>query len=104
MSVAASVTAKNQPDAAVLVRASREAAMVPDPDRAATWMRPDTIITFSGGRTVLPPRDPARCHAMRYRRVTKRKDRFVVRDGQIVMMEVWNDSAEHLLTGMHIIA
>lgn len=25
-------------------------------------------------------------------------DRFVVRDGKIVEMEVWNDSAEHLLT------
>jgi hypothetical protein len=31
-------------------------------------------------------------------------DRFVVRDGKIVQMDVWNDSAERILTARGIVA
>ncbi|MCZ8373904.1 MAG: nuclear transport factor 2 family protein [Beijerinckiaceae bacterium] len=129
-----------QTDPAEIVRAYLEASMVPDPERAAMFMRPDTIITFTGGREFSHPREPAGFNAMRYRWVKKRMerfdvcpgeeetivyslgtlygewhdgtafegnryvDRFVVREGQIVKMDVWNDSAERILVRMEITA
>lgn len=119
---------------AAIVEAYLEASMIPDPEAAARYMRPGTIITFTGGRDFDHPRGPSGFNAGRYRWVKKRMerfdvcagadetivysvgtlygewpdgeafegnryvDRFVVRDGQIVKMDVWNDSAERILT------
>jgi hypothetical protein len=116
------------------VRRYLELSMVPDPDAAANYMMPGTIITFTGGREFDTPRGPTAFNKGRYRWVKKRMDRFdvcpgehetivysvgtlygewpdgtpfegnryvdrfVVRDGQIVKMDVWNDSAERILT------
>ncbi|WP_284179791.1 nuclear transport factor 2 family protein [Rhabdaerophilum sp. SD176] len=132
--------ASTPPDPAEIVRAYLEASMIPDPEKAAIFMRPGTLITFTGGREFSHPREPASFNAMRYRWVKKRMDRFdvcpgeaetivysigtlygewhdgtpfegnryvdrfVVRDGQIVKMDVWNDSAERILVRMDITA
>lgn len=140
MSLTSPVAVQTQPDPAEIVRAYLEASMVPDPEKAAMFMRPGTIITFTGGREFRHPREPAGFNAMRYRWVKKRMDRFdvcpgeeetivysvgtlygewpdgtpfegnryvdrfVVRDGQIVKMDVWNDSAERILGRMDITA
>jgi len=118
---------------AEIVEAYLVASMVPDPDRAATYMKPGCVITFTGGREFDHPRGPTGFNARRYRWVKKRMDRFdvcpgasetvvysigtlygewidgtpfegnryvdrfVVQDGQIVKMDVWNDSAERIL-------
>jgi hypothetical protein len=118
---------------AEIVEAYLEASMIPDPDRAATYMKTGTIITFTGGREFDHPRGPTRFNSRRYRWVKKRMerfdvcpcasetivysigtlygewadgtsfegnryvDRFVVKNGQIVKMDVWNDSAELIL-------
>jgi hypothetical protein len=111
-----------------------EASMVPDPVRARTYMAPDVVITFTGGRRFDDPAGTAAFNAARYRWVKKKfersdvvantgdetivynigtlygewpdgepfsgnryVDRFVVRRGRIVRMDVWNDSAEILL-------
>ncbi len=112
-----------------------EASMIPDPDRARTYMAPDVKITFTGGRPFDDPAGTAAFNAARYRWVKKKfertdvvaggtddetvvyntgtlygewpdgqpfsgnryVDRFVVRGGKIVRMDVWNDSAELLL-------
>jgi hypothetical protein len=107
--------------------------MIPDPDAAAAYMKPGTIITFTGGREFDHPRGPTGFNAQRYRWVKKKMDRFdvcpgkdetvvysigtlygewidgtpfegnryvdrfVVQGGQIVKMDVWNDSAERIL-------
>ena len=109
------------------------ASMIPDPDAAAAYMKPGTIITFTGGRQFDHPRGPTGFNARRYRWVKKKMDRFdvcpgadetvvysigtlygewidgtpfegnryvdrfVVKGGQIVKMDVWNDSAERIL-------
>jgi hypothetical protein len=119
---------------AEIVRRYLELSMIPDPDAAAQYMKPGTIITFTGGRDFDTPRGPAAFNKDRYRWVKKKMDRFdvcpgkdetvvysvgtlygewpdgtpfegnryvdrfVVRDGQIVKMDVWNDSAERILT------
>jgi len=121
------------PDAA-LVRDFLEASMVPDPERAATYMADDVQIVFTGGRPFSHPSGPTGFNAMRYAWVKKSMerfdvapcdgetvvysvgtlygewpdgeafegnryvDRFVVRGGKIVRMDVWNDSAERILT------
>lgn len=126
------------PAAAAIVQAYLEASMVPDPDRAARYMKPGTVITFTGGREFDHPAGPSGFNARRYRWVKKRMDRFdvcagegetvvysvgtlygewpdgtsfegnryvdrfVVRDGLIVQMDVWNDSAERILTARGI--
>lgn len=118
---------------AEIVRRYLELSMVPDPDAAATYMKPGTIITFTGGREFDTPRGPTAFNKHRYRWVKKRMDRFdvcpgkdetvvyslgtlygewpdgtpfegnryvdrfVVRGGRIVKMDVWNDSAERIL-------
>lgn len=120
-------------DSAQLVRQYLEASMIPDPERAATYMADDVEITFTGGRPFSHPRDATAFNAMRYSWVKKKMerfdvapgegetvvygvgtlygewpdgksfegnryvDRFVVRDGKIVKMDVWNDSAERIL-------
>ena len=138
MSAAAKVEAKSTETKAMsdaeIVEAYLEASMIPDPDRAAAFMKPGTVITFTGGRDFDHPRGPTGFNARRYRWVKKKMDRFdvcrgaeetivysvgtlygewpdgtpfvgnryvyrfVVKDGQIVKMDVWNDSAERVLT------
>jgi hypothetical protein len=109
--------------------------MVPDPDRARTYMAPDVVIVFTGGRRFTDPAQSTAFNAARYRWVKKQiertdvvaggtpeetivynigtlygewpdgqafsgnryTDRFVVRHGRIVKMDVLNDSAEILL-------
>lgn len=119
---------------AEIVQAYLEASMVPDPETAARYMEPGTLITFTGGRVFDHPSGPAGFNAGRYKWVKKRMerfdvcpgetetivysigtlygewpdgtvfegnryvDRFVVKDGLIVKMDVWNDSAERILT------
>jgi len=133
MSEAAVMPSSKLSDAEI-VRDYLEASMVPDPDRAAQYMAPGTIITFTGGREFNHPRGPTGFNAMRYAWVKKKMDRFdvcpgdgetvvysvgtlygewhdgtkfdgnryvdrfVVRGGMIVKMDVWNDSAERILT------
>src|SRR3954452_5417656 len=118
---------------AEIVEAYLTASMIPDPDAAAAYMKPGTVITFTGGREFDHPRGPTGFNAQRYRWVKKRMDRFdvcpgksetvvysigtlygewiggtpfegnryvdrfVVQNGQIVKMDVWNDSAERIL-------
>lgn len=125
------------PDAA-LVRDFLEASMAPDPVRAATYMAPDVVITFTGGRVFSHPSGTTGFNARRYKWVKKRierfdvapgegetivysvgtlygewpdgepfegnryVDRYRVRDGKIVTMDVWNDSAERILTRMGV--
>ncbi|HEY1328552.1 MAG TPA: nuclear transport factor 2 family protein [Casimicrobiaceae bacterium] len=112
-----------------------DASMAPDPDRARTYMAPDVVIVFTGGRRFDDPAQSTAFNAARYRWVKKRiertdvvaggtddetivynigtlygewpdgqpfsgnryTDRFVVRQGRIVRMDVLNDSAEMLL-------
>ena len=110
-----------------------EASMIPDPDKAAAYMAPGCVITFTGGREFDHPRGPTAVNTARYAWVKKRMlrfdvapsedetvvystgylygawpdgtpfdgnryvDRFVVRGGVIVKMDVWNDSAEWIL-------
>ena len=57
MSDAAQTEMKAMSDAEI-VEAYLEASMIPDPDRAAAYMKPGTIITFTGGRDFDQPRGP----------------------------------------------
>lgn len=118
---------------AEIVEAYLTASMIPDPDGAATYMKPGTMITFTGGLEFDHPRGPTSVNSYRYGWVKKKMDRFdvcpgdgetvvysigtlygewpdgtpfegnryidrfVVKDGQIVKMDVWNDSAERVL-------
>ena len=136
MSVAAEGQSKNEPKRmsdAEVVEAYLTSSMIPDPDAAAAYMKPGTIITFTGGREFDHPRGSTGFNAQRYRWVKKKMDRFdvcpgngetvvysigtlygewidgtpfegnryvdrfVVQNGQIVKMDVWNDSAERIL-------
>lgn len=125
------------PDASI-VHDFLEASMIPDPDRAMTYMDDAVVITFTGGRIFHHPSGPAGFNAMRYKWVKKDMrqfdvapgaegtvvyatgylygewpdgtpfegnryiDRFEVRNGKIVKMDVWNDSAERILTSRGI--
>jgi hypothetical protein len=125
---------ETMPEEARIVRDYLEASMVPDPDRAATYMADTVTITFTGGRVYHHPSGPAGFNAGRYAWVKKDMrqfdvaqgaegtvvystgylygewpdgtafegnryvDRFVVENGKIVKMDVWNDSAERILT------
>ena len=120
-------------DDAEIVRRYLETSMIPDPDGAATFVAPEFIVTFTGGRDFYHPRGPTAFNAARYKWVKKKMDRFdvapgngetvvysigtlygewpdgtpfkdnryvdrfVVRNGKIVKMDVWNDSAEWIL-------
>src|SRR6186713_584247 len=136
MSIAAEAQSGKDPKRmsdAEVVEAYLTASMIPDPDAAAAYMKPGTIITFTGGREFDHPRGPTGFNARRYRWVKKKMDRFdvcpgadetvvysigtlygewidgtpfegnryvdrfVVKGGQIVKMDVWNDSAERIL-------
>ncbi|MBL3701878.1 nuclear transport factor 2 family protein [Sulfitobacter sp. BDSS02] len=130
--------ANSLPEEARIVRDYLEASMVPDPERAATYMAKNVTITFTGGRVYHHPSGPAGFNAMRYKWVKKDMrqfdvaqgaegtvvystgylygewhdgtafkgnryvDRFVVEGGKIVKMDVWNDSAERILTARGI--
>src|SRR4051794_5995784 len=132
MSIAAKAGTRSLTDAEV-VETYLTASMIPDPDAAAAYMAPGTVITFTGGRGVGYPRGPTGVHAQGHRWGKKKKgrfegcpgdgetvvysvgtlygewmdgtafegnryvDRFVVRNGQITKMDVWNDSAERIL-------
>ena len=73
MSVA--VKTKTLSDAGI-VEAYLTASMVPDPDGAAAYMKPGTIITFTGGREFDHPRGPTAFNAARYRWVKHSTSRF----------------------------
>src|ERR1700741_619737 len=47
---------------AQIVEAYLTASMTPDPDAAAAYMKPGTIITFTGGREFDHPRGPTGFH------------------------------------------
>ncbi|TPQ29963.1 hypothetical protein C2U70_27755 [Bradyrhizobium guangdongense] len=132
MTVAEKTDSKPASDAKI-VEAYLVASMIPDPDAAAVYMAPGTVITFTGGREFDHPRGPTGFNAKRYSWVKKKMDRFdvcpgdgetvvysigtlygewkdgtpfegnryvdrfVVRNGKIVKMDVWNDSAERIL-------
>src|SRR3954447_168425 len=131
--MSAPATAERPMTDAEIVEAYLTASMIPDPDAAAAYMAPGTVITFTGGRDFDHPRGPTGFNAKRYRWVKKKMDRFdvcpgdgetvvysvgtlygewmdgtafegnryvdrfVVRNGQITKMDVWNDSAERIL-------
>jgi ketosteroid isomerase-like protein len=122
------------PSEALIVRDYLEASMAPDPEKAATYVADNVVITFTGGRVFSHPSGHTGFNAMRYRWVKKRMDtfdvavgaegtvvysvgtlygewpdgtpfegnryvdRFEVRNGKITKMDVWNDSAERILT------
>ena len=125
-------------EAAKIVEEYLVASMVPDPEKAVSYMAPDVSITFTGGRKMSHPKETAAFNAGRYAWVKKQMDRFdvapgvgetvvysvgslygewpdgtefsgnryvdrfVVRNGKIVEMDVWNDSAERILTSRGI--
>ena len=139
MSVAAKAEPKKLSDAEI-VEAYLTASMIPDPDAAAAYMKPGTIITFTGGRNSTIRAGRPVSMRRRYRWVKKKMDRFdvcpgaaetvvysigtlygewidgtpfegnryvdrfVVQDGFIVKMDVWNDSAERILVNCGIVA
>src|ERR1700676_2094591 len=81
MSVAATAETKAKTGPmwnAEVVEAYLTASMIPDPDAAAAYMKPGTIITFTGGREFDHPRGPTGFNARRYRWVKKQMDRFDV--------------------------
>ena len=81
MSVAAKAESKRMSDAEV-VEAYLTASMIPNPEAAAAYMKPGTIITFTGGREFDHPRGPTGFNAARYRWVKKKMDRFDVCPGK----------------------
>src|SRR5258708_29450735 len=80
MSVAAKAETKALSDAEI-VEAYLTASMIPDPDAAAAYMKPGTIITFTGGREIDQPPGPTRFKAARYPWAKKKKERFDVCPG-----------------------
>jgi hypothetical protein len=52
-----------------------EASMIPDPDRARTYMAPNVRITFTGGRPFHDPSGSTAFNAKRYSWVKKRFER-----------------------------
>jgi hypothetical protein len=62
-------------EAGRIVEAFLDASMVPDPDRARTFMAPDVRITFTGGRRFGDPAGSAGFNAKRYAWVKKRFER-----------------------------
>ncbi|SOB96466.1 nuclear transport factor 2 family protein [Thalassospira xiamenensis] len=120
------------PDAQI-VRDFLDASMKPDPEKAATYMSDDVVITFTDGAKYDHPSGTTAFNAARYKWVKKKfgqfdvapgktetvvysvgtlygewpdgtpfegnryVDRFVIRNGKIVKMDVWNESAERIL-------
>ena len=84
MTVAATAGPKNagqEMSDAEVVEAYLTASIIPDPDAAAAYMKPGTMITFTGGRQFDHPRGPTGFNARRYRWVKKKMDRFDVCPG-----------------------
>src|ERR1700737_5039883 len=77
MSVAAKTETKTLSGAEV-VEAYLTASMIPDPDAAAAYMKPGTVITFTGGREFDHPRGPTGFNARRYRWGKKKMGRVAV--------------------------
>src|SRR2546421_11906130 len=75
MSIAAKAEPKGMSDAQV-VEAYLTASMIPDPEAAAAYMKPGTIITFTGGREFDHPRGPTRLHGRRHPLGQKQQDRL----------------------------
>ena len=73
MSVAVKSEKAPSSDAAI-VEAYLRASMIPDPDAAAAYMKPGTVITFTGGREFDHPRGPTGFNARRYRWVKKKME------------------------------
>ena len=71
MSAAAKPEISQMSDAEI-VEAYLTASMIPDPDAAAAYMKPGTIITFTGGREFDHPRGPTGFNAQRYRSTAAR--------------------------------
>jgi len=118
-----------------IVEAFLVASMVPDPEKAGTYVSDDAVIHFTGATRMKHPRDMTAYNAARYNWVKKKMersdvspgdgetvvygigtlygewkngktfegnryvDRFVVKEGKIVKIDVWNDSAERILKG-----
>src|SRR5258708_37465734 len=74
-SVAVKSETRTRSDAEI-VEAYLTASMIPDPDGAAAYMKPGTVITFTGGREIDHPRGPTGFNARRYRWGEKKMDRF----------------------------
>lgn len=136
-----SVTTEQKPSenetekAKEIVEAFLIASMIPDPEKAGTYVADDAVIHFTGATRMAHPRDMTAYNAARYNWVKKKMersdvspgdgetvvygigtlygewkngeafegnryvDRFVVKDGKIVKIDVWNDSAERILKG-----
>src|SRR4029078_11224690 len=91
MSATAKAEAGPSSDAGI-VEAYLTASMIPDPDAAAAYMAPGTVITFTGGREFDHPRGPTGFNAKRYRWVKKKMDRFDVCPGgeENVVFSIWS--------------
>jgi ketosteroid isomerase-like protein len=70
------------PADAKIVRDYLDASMKPDPEKAATYVSEDVVITFTGGRRFDHPSGPTRFNAMRYKWVKKKMDRFDVSESE----------------------
>ena len=66
---------------AEIVTAYLEASMVPDPERASTYMAPGIEIVFTGARRFHHPREVTAFNAGRYAWVKKRMERLDVVPG-----------------------
>lgn len=60
------------------VRNYLDASMAPDPERAASFVSPDFVARFTGGRVFRSPSGPTGFNAVRYRWVKKRIERTEV--------------------------
>ena len=79
-------------DPAKIVEEYLRLHMIPDPATARKlYCAPEMEIRFTGNRLMHDPAEATAFEGNRY------VDRYVVRRGKIVQMEVWNDRAEWLL-------
>jgi len=68
-------------EAKALVEAFLVASMIPDPDKAATFLAADAVILFTGATAMSHPGQMAAYNAARYNWVKKRMERFDVAAG-----------------------
>ncbi len=66
----------DEPDAVALVRTFLAHSMAPDPEKAATYMADDVVITFTGGRAMRDAAAITAFNASRYARVKKALGQF----------------------------
>ncbi|WP_375690092.1 nuclear transport factor 2 family protein [Pseudooceanicola sp. LIPI14-2-Ac024] len=71
----------NLPEEARIVHDYLEASMVPDPDRAATYVAESVVITFTGGKVFDHPSGPTSVNKKRYAWVKKDMRQFDVAQG-----------------------